>query len=68
VRGEAIRTVKNTSAHTIYLALKTGSSLGDGCVFRVYLSSIPSAERPGTFRSLKHSKRENYFKCIDKLK
>lgn len=48
---------------TYYLALKTGSESGDGCVFRVYLSSKPSEERPGTCRSLKHSIRRNYFKC-----
>ena len=63
---KAIRTVKDISltVNTYYLALKIGSSLADGCVFRVYLSSKPSAERPGTSRSLKHSKIQNYFKCV----
>jgi len=37
-----------------YLELKTGSASKVGCVLRVYLSSKPSDERPGTFRSLKN--------------
>lgn len=40
-----------------YLALKTGSTSALGCVLRVYLISKASAERPGTFKSLK--KRSN---------
>lgn len=42
--------------HTVeargYLALKTGSASAVGCVLRVYLSSKPSEDKPGTLKSL----------------